>query len=333
MSDTDQRSKLLPGIGLVLRALVLGLVIGAWVGSFFVSSADGLAGGAIVLGYGVVAMLVALVLGIVLVRYLPRRKVLPVLMIAGPIALILLALGVMRFMEQKRESDRQWQEEQERMKQLKPTAPATPVMFASFQHGTPDHMKEYPQHDRPMGMGMASPNLAPGVLRFYSRPDMDQLPEQFKATDSLVFVQGTHQLDIAHAPPWFVPAHLKLDYGLLLLRVITISRNWVEVEVNNMDGRTLWLDRSNAQVVLWEEFIMNVVAMEILDPEANPIRIKPLDHAAILADGANALLKPLAVRGDWLLVSTHEFADRIQPTGWVRWRKGERLLVEYSLLC
>ncbi|HNR55820.1 MAG TPA: hypothetical protein PKJ19_11685, partial [Flavobacteriales bacterium] len=79
--------------------------------------------------------------------------------------------------------------------------------------------------------------------------------------------------------------------------------------------------------------ILGVNTVEILDPAANPIRLKPLEHAAILADGANALLTPVAVQGDWLQVRTHELADRMPPTGWVRWRRGDQLLVHYNLLC
>ncbi len=333
MNDTKRGSKVLPGIGFVLSTVFLAFIVGLWIGGRSVSSADGLAGGAIVLGYGVIAMGIALVTSIVLARYMAQRSVVRALVIIGPIALLTLGFGVFRFLEQKKESDQQWQEEQERMERLKPTAPAAPVLFASLHAGSPDHKQVDLPVERPLGMGMVSPNLAPGVLRFYTAPDLDQLSDRSIATDSLVFVQGEHDIDIAYAPPWFLPAHLKLDYGLLMMRAITISRNWVEVELNSTDGRTLWIDRGNAHVMLWEEFMLGVVAVEILDPESNPIRVKPMDHAGILADGANALLKPLAVRGEWLLVATHQLADRIQPTGWVRWRDGDRLLVDYSLLC
>jgi hypothetical protein len=82
----------------------------------------------------------------------------------------------------------------------------------------------------------------------------------------------------------------------------------------------------------WGTFLTNVVAVEIIDVATNPIRIKPLDNAGILAQVPGAQLRPIAVRGDWLLVSTVGLADRIVPTGWIRWKKDNVLLITYSLL-
>jgi hypothetical protein len=236
-------------------------------------------------------------------------------------------------MKIKAESDRRWEIEQERYKQLKPTAPNAPVMFASMHSVIENVATTEEVRDPALGLGMAAPIMELGTFHFYAGPDMDQVPGMFAATDSLVFAKGEHFVDITSAPPWFVPAHLKLDYGLLLLKVITLSRNWMEVEVNSIDGTTRWVDRNELTFVTWPEFISTVNTVEIIDTETNPVRLKPLDHAAILAEGANALLVPLAVRGDWLMVSTDGLADRIVPTGWIRWRDGERLLVRYNLLC
>jgi hypothetical protein len=43
-------------------------------------------------------------------------------------------------------------------------------------------------------------------------------------------------------------------------------------------------------------------------------------------------LPPLAVQGVWVKVATGHLADRIQPEGWIRWRRGDRLLVTYNPL-
>ncbi|MCC6939476.1 MAG: hypothetical protein IT226_14750 [Flavobacteriales bacterium] len=336
MSGSDQRGKLWPGLGLVVSALVLGLFAGAMLGGLTVSKSEGLAGAAMVLGYGVVGAVLFLVLSIILVRRMTRRAIVRMLLFVGPLALVLLAGATWRFMKDKAEQDRQWEEEQEKYKQMKPTQQAEPtlnVMFASLQSGASDIPRSASHEPGAIGLGMASPSLLPGALYFYPGPDLIEVGDPSTPWDSLVFVQGEYYVDIAYAPPWFVPAHLKLDYDLLLLKAITISQNRIEVEVNGLDGRTAWVDRQAVQLRLWPEFILNTVAVEILDPETNPIRIKPLDHAAIMADGANALLKPLAVQGDWLMVGTSELADRIAPTGWIRWRKDGKLLVDYSLLC
>jgi len=333
MEEKTRTSKLLPGLGLALSAMVLGLFAGGLVGRLMVSKADGMAGAVEVLAYALLGGLLFLVLAVVLVRRSPRRISIRLLIFSGPLAIILLSYATWSFMKNKAEKDRQWEEEQRRYKELKPTAPAAPVMFAAWTTAGTAATGPQEQSAQRLGLGMAAPVMEAGVFHFYPGPDMDRIPDPAQALDSLVFEKGEHYIGISSAPPWFVPAHMKLDYGLLLLKVITLSRNWVEVEVNTIDGTTRWVDRQELGIVLWPEFISTVGTVEILDPETNPIRIKPLDHASIMADGADALLKPLAVQGDWLMVERSALADRIAPTGWIRWRDGERLLVRYNLLC
>ncbi|MBK9175230.1 MAG: hypothetical protein IPM46_02605 [Flavobacteriales bacterium] len=328
MRSASSASKLWPGIGFVISAAVLGLFVGGFLGKASVAKSDGLAGAATVLGYAVLGVALGAIVAIILARRMARGLLVRVLLVIGPLALIMLGWSTKRFLDQKAQSDEQWEQEQERMRNMKPT----PVLFASLD-GAVDPSFALQSATRALGMGMVSPRLEPGVLRFYAMPDLDQTPDHAVVSDSLVFVQGDYHVEIAYAPPWFVPAHLKLDYDLLLMRATTVALHWVEAEVNSTDGRTMWISRSDAGVVLWQDFLLSVVAVEILDPSANPIRLKPLEHAAVLADGADALLKPLAVRGDWLMVSTNGLADRIVPTGWIRWRDGEKLLVDYSLLC
>ena len=299
MEEKTRTAKLLPGLGLALSAMVLGLFAGGLVGRLTVPKTEGLAGAVEVLAYALFGGLLLLVSAVVLVWRSPRGISIRLLIFSGPLAVILLSYATWSFMKNKAEKDRQWEEEQRRYREMKPTAPAAPVMFAAWSTaGTAAATRPPEQGPQRLGLGMAAPVMETGVFHFYAGPDMDRIPDPSQALDSLIFEKGKHYIGIASAPPWFVPAHMKLDYGLLLLKVIT-----------------------------------TVNSVEIFDPETNPIRIKPLDHASIMADGADALLKPLAVQGDWLMVDTSGLADRIAPTGWIRWRDGERLLVRYNLLC
>ncbi len=183
-----------------------------------------------------------------------------------------------------------------------------------------------------LGVGMVQPRLLDGQrLYFYGRPDFTQLPGMMTPLDSLVFGQGPYYVDIKSAPPWFWPEVMKLDYDLLFLRAKTLTRNWIEVVVNRETGQTRWIDRHAVECIHWPTFLLNVVAVEVNDPEGNPVRVKPLDHASVLAD-ATLSLQSLAIQGSWLQVSTNGLADRIAPTGWIRWREGDRLLISFSLL-
>lgn len=190
-----------------------------------------------------------------------------------------------------------------------------------------------PNYMLPVGIGVASPTMSTGEPLFlYPAPDFDALPDPSKAIDSVTFKKSEHYIDIASAPPWLAPEHIKLDYQIFNFRVITYAQNWVEVMVNNATGQTSWVDRQAIGYKDWGTFLTEVVAVEIIDINKNPIRTKPLDNASILAQVPGAQLRPIAVKGDWLLVSTVGLADRIVPTGWIRWKKDNVMLITYSLL-
>ena len=114
--------------------------------------------------------------------------------------------------------------------------------------------------------------------------------------------------------------------GLQAVRVRTRAANWVEVVTNRADGRTAWVARDRVEVIAWPDVLL--ASLLSMDPEANPLRTRPTDSAPILATVPEGWrLRPLAIRGDWVQVSTLGLADRIPPSGWVRWTDGSRLLV------
>ncbi len=184
----------------------------------------------------------------------------------------------------------------------------------------------------PLGLGIAHVAPVPGgALHFYNPPRIGESVDDMSPVESVRFVAGRPSVEIAEAPPWFVPEHLKMDYELLHLRVLTLTPDWVEVVGNSRTGETRWVRRPDVRFVAWPEHLLEVAAIELIDPENNPVRTRPLEESSILATTAEPL-PPLAVSGDWLKVSVHHLADRMPPEGWVRWRRGDRLLVVYSPL-
>ena len=88
--------------------------------------------------------------------------------------------------------------------------------------------------DLPVGVGIARVQPKPGdVLRFYGEPATGVAPDANPPSDVVRFGPGQPSVDIAEAPPWLVPEHLKMDYELFHLRVLTLSAQWVEVIGNS----------------------------------------------------------------------------------------------------
>lgn len=196
-----------------------------------------------------------------------------------------------------------------------------------------------PPTPQPAGLGVARVPAAPELpLYLYALASVEQRPGEVAPADSVTFRAGPYHAEVATAPPWFAPEHLKLDYDLLLLRVVTVAHEWLEVVVSDparasrWDPPTRWVERRAVAFEPWPVFLLGVPTVAPLDQAANLVRTRPDVSAPPLSE-AWLPVRPLAVQGDWLLVSTHGLADRIPPTGWLRWRGGGLLLIRYDPLC
>lgn len=183
----------------------------------------------------------------------------------------------------------------------------------------------------PMGVGMASIQPVEGTsLYFYDMPSLRATPASSVPVDSLTFKLVEHYVDIATAPAWFEPEHRKLDYEILLLRTLTVNRNWIEVVVNKTTGQTAWLARDAVNFMYWPDFFLTVFTVDSIDPTNNPIRVAPEDDAsAAPAFDREVYLFPVAVKDEWIQVKPDA---RVRGELWVRWRKNGQMLIRYYLL-
>lgn len=187
---------------------------------------------------------------------------------------------------------------------------------------------------KPMGMGIAKPEIKLGAkLYLYSGQLIDDMLHHTTTKDSVVILQGEHSFEIGSAPSWFLPEHLKMDYEIFQLRVVTVARNWLEVIVNKKTGKTAWIDRNAVELQYWPDFFLNVYGIEVINGATNPVRIKPLDNASIIMNPGKSTLHPVAIQGEWMKVSTLQETPGSTPKlGWIRWKKGNQLLINWSLL-
>ncbi len=199
---------------------------------------------------------------------------------------------------------------------------------AHAQHGSPG-----PDPAQPLGLGLAVVRVAdaPPPLRLVSHPDLGTVPHEVAeadvvVADSVTFVPRRGRASVGTAPPWFLPEILDIAAGHVGFRIRTLTADWVEVVTNRADGRTAWVARDRVEIVGWPTVLL--ASLLTVAPEANPLRTRPTADAPVLASTPpDWRLRPLAVRGSWMQVSTLGLADRIPPSGWVRWTDGERLLV------
>jgi len=316
------------GFFLVVSLLFIGFISGGTIAKyFFVSPGDGLAGAGTAAMLGFLGAGIGLVVSIVLLRKLEEKTKTVLTAILFVISLILWGVFHYQYKQLKLEREK---ENAELFGDRKPSTAVAPSAFAEkLPEATSSELKLADGTEMGIGLVSISPEIGK-TLRFYSKPQHYELPENLQAVDSLTFKNARHFVDIATAPPWFVPQYMKLDYGILQLVAVTVQKNWIEVIVNKTNGQTHWVYRQDVSYSTWSEFLLNVHSVELLNPTDFPPRIKPMDHASPDESvDANGIFYPVSVKDDWLQVHSDKEVDH---DIWVRWKRDGILLVKYSML-
>ena len=322
--------KIITGLFLVVSTTFIGFAFGGIIAKyFFVDPGDGLAGAGTVGILALFGAFIGLIVSIVLTWKLPEKQRTVLSGVITVVAFVLWLVAFFHFKERQKEREK---ENLELFGTTEPSATVAPKPSAPAEHAElPSSEALDGAETSKMGVGMVSVQPENGkVLRFYSKPEHFELPEQLTAVDSITFKDAQHFVDIVTAPPWFVPQNMKLDYNILLLNAVTTNRNWVEVIVNKMDGMTLWVYKEDVKLQTWPEFLLNVYSVYILNPEDFPPRIKPMDHASPASNvDPKGDFHPISIKDDWMEVHPdHEIDSPV----WIRWRNDGRLIVSYSLL-
>ncbi|MCP9237726.1 hypothetical protein [Lewinella sp. JB7] len=164
-------------------------------------------------------------------------------------------------------------------------------------------------------------------LYFYPGTDYFEAP-----VDSLVYDTEGYRNTLVYAPPYLLPYYLKEDYESLYFRLTGTHGNRVQIELNADTGQRGWVDRPAVSIFYWPDFLQSVFAVYPLDPATNPVRQRPLPHAAAETNiTADEILLSERVEGDWIFVRAFVEGDSETGfSGWIRWRDGDRLLVGWD---
>ncbi|WP_411896182.1 hypothetical protein [Winogradskyella sp. A2] len=291
-----------------------------------------LAGGAIVFGYGVIGAFIGLCLSLFLACILKRSLIIKV---NGLLALIIVAsFSYFTIKYQKRQRQKLEHESQKKEQPKTYEAPSQAEDKAQAkQIAMLIELKVKIQSETKMGLGMFTPNFYDNkTLYFYGNLTPGKSLVEHMPTDSITFIQteyGTY--DIATAPPWLVPEHLKLDYGILYFKVKTIGHDFTEVIVNTINNQTAYVDRYGGKLLYWPEFLMGIHSVEFHDSSKHKVYVKPLDYATTV-NTSHSFMRPIKIQNEWLYVALQNEDFKEVNRGWIRWRKDGKLLITYSLL-
>ncbi len=315
----------------LLCALVF-FIVGLYVaGALGAGKNQGLAGGAIVLGYGVMFSGAAFLLSIAVAFKLPHKYVVTTNWIL--FGLLVIGYGVTHYRYVTRERDRDTDKTDT---PKTPSAPAENPPTAMYNPSLKVGLKKYKGEqlsNSPLGMGFFIPNFYEhSSIYFYSIPNFEKSLMEHSVVDSMTFVRNKYnQFEIMTAPPWLNPDILKLDYDLLYFNIRSVSEEFVEVVVNTTDGRTSFLSRTSGTIMYWPDFLLKVHSIEY-PPESNEmVRVRPFETSGAV-NLSYDFMKPLQVQGNWIKVLLLDQDYNKLGKGWIRWKDGKELLIRFNLL-
>ncbi|WP_431137226.1 hypothetical protein [Psychroserpens mesophilus] len=290
---------------------------------------QGLAGGAIVLGYAVISSLIGLIISFFVANKTNRQIVFRLN--------VILALSIVSFFAyyqikyQKRQKAKMI--ENHKTKQPKQQTSSATNGFSFSEPIAILNTNNTKTQTKLSGLGMFTPNLNENdILYFYGNPYFKSSLSNRLPTDSLTFKSGKYGgYNIALAPPWLVPEHLKLDYGILYFKAISITKEFVEIEVNTLTNQTAYVNIMSGKLMYWPEFLLDINSIEFLNSETQKVFVKPLEHAGIVNEHYS-FMRPLKVKQNWMYVELLTDNFNSVGKGWVKWIHDGKLLIHYSLL-
>ncbi len=285
---------------------------------------QGLAGGAIVLGYGVLFGCLALIVSI-FIAYRINPKIL-VRINWGLLILLLGAFAIAYFKYKTQASE----DKAIPSPSKKTTAPANGriAMLAN-----PSTIQSSAIADSDMGLGLFSPDFyKDSVLYFYGNINLEKSVAAHVAHDSITFKTNEYdQIEIATAPPWLAPHYLKLDYDIFYFRLKSVGRDFAEIVGNEQTNQTTYVHKASGDILFWPQFLLKVHTVEFISGKAQQIKIKPLDQASN-NNTSYKFMKPLSIQQNWMLVELQNANFSPVGKGWIKWKFEGELLISYNLL-
>ncbi|NBC05170.1 MAG: hypothetical protein GVY20_15920 [Bacteroidetes bacterium] len=290
---------------------------------------QGLAAGAIVIGYGFFTAFVALLISFFIAYSASPKTIVRLNQGLAIILLVFISITAYRAITRE-DSQRSTQSSSEGT--LKP-APSTTIAPPVDSYSTLPNDTSSENENEELGLGFFTPDFYnQQVLYFYGIPNLEKPVSEHLPVDSLLFQQSDgHQYQITYAPPWLVPEHLKMDYEILHFKILSLNRDFIQIDVNKTNNRFAYVDRLAGTISYWPDFLLNVHSVEFPENRIQTVRARPLNYAGQVTLDFE-FMKPIQIQNDWMEVELQDGDFQKIGEGWIQWRDEEKLLIEYSLL-
>jgi hypothetical protein len=186
-----------------------------------------------------------------------------------------------------------------------------------------------------LGIGLLSVSFnEKTVIPFYSKLN-DKFPVKTIEFFNDQTINSWNIKNLESQKEWLNPEVLWLDYSPLVFRVKSKSDQGFQVIVNDKTGQTYWVKRNKSMTFLtWETFLKNMFSVARLNASAQKIRKLPYENAGQINYNGKDCFQIKSIKGDWIEIFTADHCDENKSkikTGWLKWRQGNKLLIEYFI--
>jgi hypothetical protein len=172
------------------------------------------------------------------------------------------------------------------------------------------------------------------ILDFYNEPTDKVYSKRIEFFDDKT-INSWNIKNLETQKSWLNPEVLWLDYFEFNFRCKSTKADWLELIVNNETGMTLWVKRTVVTKYLtWEKYLKGMFSVDRLMDYKQNIRKEPNDTAEEIKYEGRDCFKVMSLSGDWIEIFTTDYCDEGKnkdkiKSGWIKWRDGNKLLIEY----
>lgn len=322
-------------IGFYILMLLVCFILGLYfAGDIDAGKNQGLAGGAIVVGYGVLFAGVGFIASFFIAYYVATKLLVKINVFL--LILLLAAIGYKYFEFQQRDKLQKEESEKFDPPSTTPTSQTEPLGMAKLysrhiNDGVPQKILN--EENSEMGMGFFSPNYYESpTLYFYGNLNLEKSLMDHAPYDSITFKRNKfNQFEIATAPPFLVPEYLKLDYDRLYFKVMSVSEDFIEVVVNKTNGQTSYVDRRAGRLIYWPEFLLSMHSVEFLPYSKEKVHERSFENSGKV-NTPHQFMRAAQIKGDWMKVLLLNGDFKTVANGWIQWKREGKLLIMYNLL-
>ena len=191
-----------------------------------------------------------------------------------------------------------------------------------------------------LGNGIVSINFDnKPIVRFYKSPNDKKAVRTIEFFDDNS-VKSLNIKNLETQKQWLKPELLSLEYPAFNFRCKSKANGWYEVIVNNRTGKTFWIKKQRfTKFLTWEAFLKSEFVVYRMSRYKQAIRKLPSNVSTKIKYVGEDCFEVKSMKGEWIEIFTSDFCKSgygenkktILKSGWIKWKNGNTLLIDYRL--